>query len=266
MREIHAKEEGAETPGDTDEQPAARRRRARSNRRGETRRPRRGARRHCRRRRTSQLAVCRIFTANIRNPHTRRACARFFNWCARRRLGITDIRPLHVAAYIERLHGEAAAPSVKQELAAIRMLFDWLVIGQVLPMNPAAAVRGPTHVVKSGKTPVLDGSEWRRLVDAIPIDTVRDRRDRALIATLTYSFARISAALKMKVEDLRARRRLGAAPARERRQAACHSLPPRSGRGAAVYIAAGPASARSAKADYSAPPRAGRLRCFPISR
>jgi integrase len=72
-------------------------------------------------------------------------------------------------------------------------------------MNPAAAVRGPTHVVKTGKTPVLVDSEWRRLLDAIPIDTVRDRRDRALIATLTYSFARISAALKMRVEDLRAR-------------------------------------------------------------
>jgi site-specific recombinase XerC len=128
-----------------------------------------------------------FFTANIRNPHTRRAyaraCSRFFAWCARRRLGITEIRPFHVATYIERLQGEAAAPSVKQELAAIRMLFDWLVLGQVLPMNPAAAVRGPTHVVKTGKTPVLDGSEWRRLLDAIPTDNLRDRRDRALTST-----------------------------------------------------------------------------------
>jgi integrase len=57
--------------------------------------------------------------------------------------------------------------------------------------------------VKTGKTPVLDGKEWNRLLDAIPTDTVRDLRDRALIATLTYSFARIGAALKMKVEDLR---------------------------------------------------------------
>ncbi len=67
------------------------------------------------------------------------------------------------------------------------MLFDWLVTGQVVPMNPAAAVRGPKHVVKVGKTPVLDGTEWRRLIDAIPAGTVRDLRDRALIATLTYS-------------------------------------------------------------------------------
>jgi len=85
------------------------------------------------------------------------------------------------------------------------MLFDWLVTGQVVPMNPAAAVRGPKHVVKTGKTPVLEGEEWRRLLDAIPTETLRDLRDRALIATLTYSFARITAALKMKVEDLRPR-------------------------------------------------------------
>src|SRR5271169_7110467 len=54
-------------------------------------------------------------------------------------------------------------------------------------------------------TPVLEGAEWRRLLDSIPATTLRDLRDRALIATLTYSFARINAALKMKVEDLRAR-------------------------------------------------------------
>ena len=91
---------------------------------------------------------------------------------------------------------------MKQQLAAVRMLFDWLVIGQVVPMNPAAAVRGPKHVVKTGKTPVLNAAEWRKLIDSIPTDTVRDLRDRALIATLTYSFARITAALRMKVEDL----------------------------------------------------------------
>jgi integrase len=68
--------------------------------------------------------------------------------------------------------------------------------------NPASAVRGPKHVVKTGKTPVLEASEWRTLLDSIPAVTLRDLRDRALIATLTYSFARINAALEMKVEDL----------------------------------------------------------------
>jgi integrase len=66
-------------------------------------------------------------------------------------------------------------------------------------------VRGPKHVVKTGKTPVLEGKEWRRLIDTIPADTVRDLRDRALIATLTYGFARIGAALKMRVDDLQSK-------------------------------------------------------------
>ena len=88
-----------------------------------------------------------FFTANIRNPHTRRAyaraCNRFFAWCEECGLMPAAIRPHYVATYIEQLQKEIAAPSVKQQLAAVRMLFDWLVIGQVVPTNPAAAVRGP---------------------------------------------------------------------------------------------------------------------------
>jgi site-specific recombinase XerD len=147
-----------------------------------------------------------FFTANIRNPNTRRAyaraCSQFFAWCETRGRTLGTIRPIDVSTYIEARQQTHSAPDVKQQLAAVRMLFDWLIIGQVLPHNPAAAVRGPKHVVKTGKTPVLDGKEWRKLMDAIPTDTVRDLRDRALIATLTYSFARITAALTVKVEDL----------------------------------------------------------------
>ena len=148
-----------------------------------------------------------FFTANIRNPHTRRAyaraCSQFFAWCEERGLTLGTIRPIDVASYVEARQQTHSAPDVKQQLAAVRMLFDWLITGQVVPVNPAAAVRGPKHVVKTGKTPVLEGKEWRKLIDAIPTETVRDLRDRALIATLTYSFARITAALRMKVEDLR---------------------------------------------------------------
>ncbi len=148
-----------------------------------------------------------FFTANIRNSNTRRAyaraCGQFFARCEDRGLTLTTIRPFDVATYIETLQQTHSPPAVKQQLAAVRMLFDWLITGQVVPANPASAVRGPKHVVKTGKTPVLDGNEWCKLLDAIPTDTVRDLRDRALIATLTYSFARITAALKMKVEDLR---------------------------------------------------------------
>jgi site-specific recombinase XerD len=134
-----------------------------------------------------------------------RACQQFFAWCDERGRTLATIRPYDVAGYIEARQQTHSAPDVKQQLAAIRMLFDWLVTGQVVPINPAAAVRGPKHIVKVGVTPVLEAAEWRRLLDAIPTETVRDLRDRALIATLTYSFARIGAALKMKVEDLRPR-------------------------------------------------------------
>ena len=148
-----------------------------------------------------------FFTANIRNPHTRRAyaraCGRFFVWCENRGLTLATIRPFDVAAWVEELQEHHKAPGVKQQLAAVRMLFDWLIIGQVVPANPASAVRGPKHVVRTGTTPVLDGKEWRKLLNSIPTGTVRDLRDRALIATLTFSFARITAALTMKVEDLR---------------------------------------------------------------
>jgi site-specific recombinase XerD len=150
-----------------------------------------------------------FFTANIRNPHTRRAyaraCRRFFAWCEDRGLTLTTIRPHDVATYIETLQHTHSAPGVKQQLAAVRMLFDRLITGQVAPSNPASALRGPKHVVKTGKTPVLEGEEWRRLIDAVPAATVRDLRDRALIATLTYGFARIGAALKMRVDDLQSK-------------------------------------------------------------
>jgi site-specific recombinase XerC len=120
---------------------------------------------------------------------------------------LAELVPSRVRARTRRRRGSVGpgAPGVKQQLAAVRMLFDWLITGQIVPMNPAAAVRGPKHVVKTGKTPVLEGDEWRKLLASIPTANLRDLRDRALIATLTYSFARITAALKMKVEDLRPR-------------------------------------------------------------
>jgi site-specific recombinase XerC len=105
-----------------------------------------------------------FFTANIRNPHTRRAYARaadeFLAWCASAGVpSIGAVQPVHVATRIEAGTRELAAPSVKQRLAAIRHLFDWLLTGQVVAVNPAASVRGPRHVVTSGQTPVLDPSE-----------------------------------------------------------------------------------------------------------
>jgi site-specific recombinase XerD len=148
-----------------------------------------------------------FFTANIRNPHTRRAYARaaveFFDWLeARGVTHITAVESVHVAAYIEQLQKARSAPTAKLRLAALRHLFDWLVIGQIMPVNPAAAVRGPRHIVRRGKTPVLDPAEARQLIDEIDITTVIGLRDRALIGLMVYSFARIGAAIGMQVEDV----------------------------------------------------------------
>jgi integrase/recombinase XerC len=109
---------------------------------------------------------------------------------------------LHVASWIELEGRQVSAPSVKQRLAALRHLFDWLVTGQVVPVNPAASVRGPRHVVRSGKTAVLEPEEARRLLNSIDAATPAGLRDRALISLMVYSFARIGAALGMKVEDV----------------------------------------------------------------
>jgi len=109
---------------------------------------------------SAQTRFWEFFAAQIRNRHTRRAYAQatreFLVWCERAGVAtIADVKPLHVAAYIEQLGRERSAPTVKQRLAAIRHLFDWLVTGQVMPVNPAASVRGLSHSVKRGKTPLL---------------------------------------------------------------------------------------------------------------
>jgi integrase/recombinase XerD len=146
-----------------------------------------------------------FFTAEIRNKNTRNAYAkavqRFTNWCDEKGFRLEDLTPVHVAGYVEQLGHELAPPSVKQHLAAIRMLFDYLVRGGVCRSNPAGSVRGPKHVVKKGKTPVLTAEEARQLLDVIDTGTIAGLRDQALIGVMVFSFARISAVLKMDVED-----------------------------------------------------------------
>ncbi|WP_239002982.1 tyrosine-type recombinase/integrase [Rhodovastum atsumiense] len=147
-----------------------------------------------------------FFAATIRNRNTRaaylHAANRFFAWCDRHRIGqLADIEPLHVATYIEALGADFEKPTVKQHLAAIRMLFDWLVTGGVLAANPAHAVRGPKHVVKRGKTPVLTADQARALIESIDTSTLVGLRDRALIGVMTYTFARIGAVVGMRGED-----------------------------------------------------------------
>lgn len=146
-----------------------------------------------------------FFTAQIRNKGTRQAysCAvsLFFDWCQQNGVEFDRIEPIVVAAYIETLTQRFSASTTKLHLAAIRMLYDYLVTGQIVPFNPAASVRGPKHVAKKGKTPVLSAEEARQLIDGIDLSSIGGLRDRALIGVMVFSFARVSATLGMNVED-----------------------------------------------------------------
>jgi site-specific recombinase XerD len=148
-----------------------------------------------------------FFASTIRNPNTRRAYAHavgeFLAWCAQAGVvSITAVQPLHVAAWIELQTQTLSAATVKQRLAAIRHLFDWLVTGQVVLHNPATSVRGPSHTARQGKTPVLNPTEARQLLDSIDVSTPIGLRDRALIGLMVFSFARVGAALATRVEDV----------------------------------------------------------------
>lgn len=159
-----------------------------------------------------QAAIIEFFAAHIRNPNTRKAYARaasdFAMWAERNAIPSFDaVRPIHVASWVEAMMERFAASTVKQYLAGLTMLFDWLVVHQLLPVNPAASVRGPRQSLSKGKTPVLEAEEARRLINAIDVDRVIGLRDRALIGVMLYSFARIGAALAMNVEDVFVQRR-----------------------------------------------------------
>ena len=147
-----------------------------------------------------------FFTATIRNPNTRRAyyraVSRFLTWCQSRGIGELDqVRPIHVAAYVDELQEELSKPSVKQHLAAIKKCLNWMVAGGVLELNPASPVQGPKYIVRTGQTPVLDAEETRQLLDSIPLDYVVGLRDRALLGVMLYTFGRVGAVTSMDVED-----------------------------------------------------------------
>ena len=173
--------------------------------------------------------VLEFFTAQINNDHTRKAylnaTRRFAEWCEAHGIReLADVQPSMSPPSSRTCRTELqekpfSAPTVKQHLAALRMLFDWLVIGHVIDVNPAHAVRGPKYVVKKGKTPVLTAEEARELLDSIALVTNTEAtrsaapagipanpqlvglRDRALIGVMVYSFARVNAVLEMKVRD-----------------------------------------------------------------
>jgi site-specific recombinase XerD len=159
--------------------------------------------------------VLEFFGASIRNGNTRKAyikaCTSLFAFLAGNGVeALEDIEPLHVAAYLEAMQAAAEADGAKQfsiatqkqHIAAIRVLFDYLVTGGVLAHNPALSVRAPRHSITKGKTPVLSAEEAGELLRSIETNTLIGLRDRALLGMMVFTFARVSAAVGVNVGDL----------------------------------------------------------------
>jgi len=145
-----------------------------------------------------------FFTVPIRNKNTRiayyHAIGRFLTWCGQAGFqSLEDIEPITVAAYIEQHPG--SPPTVKQHMAAIRMLFSWLTEKGVLAMNPAREVKTERFSRTEGKTPAFVEGEVQTLLGAVDASTHTGLRDRALLGVLAYTFARIGAVVNLKVED-----------------------------------------------------------------
>ena len=147
--------------------------------------------------------ILEYFATQIRNPNTRKAylnaCEKFLSWCEIHSVTLEDLEPTHVAAYVETMKG--SAPTIKQNTAAIRQLLDYLTTKGILEYNPALSVKTPRHSVTKGKTPVMESDDVRKLLNSLPVDTVVGLRDRALIGTMVYTFARVGAVVKMTVGD-----------------------------------------------------------------
>jgi site-specific recombinase XerD len=136
-----------------------------------------------------------FFTANLANRNTRLATrgavGAFLTWCEERGVAeLARIEPLHVAAYREHVLPQYSVPTVKQHLASIRMLFDWLVTGQILAVNPASSVRAPRYSVSRGATPVLSSDQTGDLLQSIDIADVVGLRDSQMAALCPPSLRR----------------------------------------------------------------------------
>jgi integrase/recombinase XerD len=141
--------------------------------------------------------------AKIRNPHTRAAYERairlFLGHCDRLGKDLAHISPRDVGTYLD---GLSYAPATKKlHLSGLRHFFDTLVSRHVVVLNPAASVRGERLQIVEGKTPEISIEQARRLMSSIDVSTVIGLRDRAVIAILIYTAARVGAVAKLRRGD-----------------------------------------------------------------
>jgi integrase/recombinase XerD len=141
------------------------------------------------------------FSAEMRNPHTRRAYShavrQFLAWCEAHTLRLRQVTPGLVGDYYNELR--LSIPTKKQHLSALRCFFDRLVMRHAVLLNPAASVRGERYSVTEGKTPEITVDQERVLLASIPTADIVGLRDRAIAAVLIYTAARVGAVAGLTV-------------------------------------------------------------------
>lgn len=144
-----------------------------------------------------------FFASTIPNRNTRvaylRAVVQFSDWCQERKIFLEAVSPIVLAAYREQHPG--SAPTVKQHFSALRMLFGWFVEKGIVDRNPVREVKTQKFSRVEGKTPALTVEDMQTLFQSFDVETVVGLRDRALIGVMAYTFARVDAAMSLRVRD-----------------------------------------------------------------
>jgi site-specific recombinase XerD len=151
--------------------------------------------------------------ANLANDNTRRAYQRALNdFVAFAGIqGPADFRIVtraHILAWRQALEQQGASrATIRHRLAALSSLYEWLCDANAVTHNPLKGVRRPSVETYEGKTPALGDHQARALLEAPADDTVKGRRDRAILATLLYHGLRREELCKLRVDDARQQRR-----------------------------------------------------------
>ncbi len=155
----------------------------------------------------AEFAWDEFFKGQLANAHTRKnyahAVRHFLDWCDHpdRRIPLVRITPGHVGDYLSGL--ELATPTKKLRLAALRKFFDLLVVRHVVVLNPAASVRAERYAVIEGKTPEITAKQARDLLSSVDPSTLVGLRDRAIIAVLIYTAARVGAMARLTLKSFK---------------------------------------------------------------
>ena len=155
--------------------------------------------------RSAEFAWEEFFQAEIANAHTRKnylhAVQKFLAWVEGRGLELARITPGDVGEYLQAL--ELSVPTKKLHLAALRRFFDRLVNRHACVINPAATVKAERHAVVEGKTPQIGAGQVRTLLKSIDVSNLVGLRDRAILAVLVYTAARVGAVAKLTLKSLK---------------------------------------------------------------